>query len=289
MPPHISFDPHDFAAKFERQPFLLKHGLSSHPLFALEALVAASQRLPSEDIELNAGDVDIVQVADKKPEHRLTPEETIAHIETLNTWLGLKKVSQLAEYSALIDEVLDTLKPHIDPHCPGMHNREGFIFITSPNSTVPYHMDPEHNFLLQIHGEKIFTIFDKADRELLPEEDIEHHYGQANRKMVLHNGHEARGRKIHLKPGDALHVPINAPHYVQNSDNVSISISITYDTPSSLQREMVYRVNRNLRKLGITPRPYAASAVVDRAKIATYRLYHFLRYAPAGLSSNRHN
>ncbi len=284
MTPYISFDSKEFADKFERQPFLLAHDLTHHPLFAFDKLVEAANRLPAQDIEFNAGNVDIVHVDDKKPGHRLTPEATIHQIEQLDTWLGLKKICQLPEYSALVDEVLDALRPHIDPHCPGMHNREGFIFITSPNSTVPFHMDPEHNFLFQIKGEKNFTIFDRADRDILPEEEIENHYGRANRKMVLHNEHEARGSTIRLKPGDAMHVPINAPHYVQNGSDVSISISITYDTPSSLRREAVYRVNRNLRKLGISPRPFGTSAAVDHAKITTYRLYHLLRYQKPGLA-----
>ena len=32
--------------------------------------------------------------------------------------------------------------------------REAFIFISSPNTVTPYHMDPEYNFLLQIRGTK---------------------------------------------------------------------------------------------------------------------------------------
>jgi len=274
----IDFDAAEFDEKFERQPFILKHDLTGHPLFSYEKLIEAANRLPAEDIEFNAGDVDIVAPEGKKPDHGFTPEETINRIREVQTWLGLKKVRQLPEYADLIDEVLDTLQPHIDPHCPGMRNREAFIFITSPNSTVPYHMDPEHNFLFQIQGDKYFTIWDKSDRQVLPEEEIEHHYGQTNRKMVLPESAKDSGESIHLKPGHAMHVPINSPHYVTNGDEVSISISITFETPSSLQREVVYRVNRNIRKFGIAPSPYGSSSVVDGMKLATYRLYHLLRY-----------
>jgi len=273
----IDFNAADFDEKFERQPFILKHNLASHPLFRIEKLIEAANRLPDDDIEYNAGDVDIVAPEGKKPDHRFTPVETINRIRELKTWLGLKKIRQLPEYAALLDEILDMLQPHIDPHCPGMRNREGFIFVTSPNSTVPYHMDPEHNFLFQIQGDKFFTIWDKADRDILTEEEIEHHYGQTNRKMVLPDTAKSRGKTIHLKPGDAMHVPINSPHYVTNGDEVSISISITYETPSSLQREIVYRVNRNMRQLGIVPSPYGHT-FGDKMKLATYRLYHLLRY-----------
>ena len=274
----IDFDARDFAEKYERQPFILKHNLVNHPLFSYEKLIEAANRLPDEDIEFNAGDVDIVAPEGKKPDHELTPEETINRIREAKTWLGLKKIRQLPEYAELLDEILDALQPHIEPHYPGMHNREGFIFITSPNSTVPYHMDPEHNFLVQIQGDKYFTIWDKADRDILPEEEIEHHYGQTNRKMVLPESAKNRGKTIHLQAGDAMHVPINSPHYVRNGDEVSISLSVTFQTPKSLQREIIYRVNRNIRKAGFSPTPYGTSTAADGMKLTTYRLYHLLRY-----------
>jgi cytochrome P450 len=37
-----------------------------------------------------------------------------------------------------------------EPLAPGMCQREGFIFISSPGAVTPFHLDPEHNFLLQI-------------------------------------------------------------------------------------------------------------------------------------------
>ena len=45
-----------------------------------------------------------------------------------------------------------------------MFRREGFIFISSPGSITPFHMDPEYNFLLQIRGEKQISIWGGKDR-----------------------------------------------------------------------------------------------------------------------------
>ena len=36
----------------------------------------------------------------------------------------------------------------------GVVRRSGYIFVTSPGSTTPMHFDPEHSFLLQVHGTK---------------------------------------------------------------------------------------------------------------------------------------
>jgi len=50
-----------------------------------------------------------------------------------------------------------------------MCEREAAIFVTSPGSVTPYHMDKEINFLLQIRGTKTISVFSASDREVLSE------------------------------------------------------------------------------------------------------------------------
>jgi ribosomal protein L16 Arg81 hydroxylase len=279
----LNFDLADFRDRYERTPFVIRHDLHQHPLLKFERLMELSRQLPEENIELNAGNVPKSLVEGRKPTHEMTPDEVIHRIRDCNTWLGLKKVVQVPEYRALVDDVLEQLRPAIDVKYPGMYARDAFIFVTSPRSMVPYHMDPEHNFLFQISGGKSFTIFDRFDRDLLPEEEIERHYTQENRKMVLPPQLETRGRRISLAPGDALHVPINAPHFVENDGEISISISITFRTPRSDQREILYQINHRLRSLGLRPRPIGQSPSVDLFKMQAYRAYRVAR----GLGSPR--
>lgn len=50
-----------------------------------------------------------------------------------------------------------------------------------------------------------------------------------------------------------VHIPINAPHWVKNANNVSIAVSINYHVWAS-ERANIYRINYYLRnKLGVTP------------------------------------
>jgi hypothetical protein len=285
---NLIVDPDQLRRDYEKRPFLIKHHLAEHPLLSMERLMVLAGQLDPADVELNAGDVPVSMVGERRPDHGLTPEAVLQRIGECRTWLGLKKIAQVPAYRALIDEVLDQLQPLIDPIFPGMYGREGFIFVTSPSSLVPYHMDPEHNFLLQIRGGKTFTIFDKADRQLLPEEEIERHYSDENRKMVLDSALESRGQRIALRPGDALHVPINAPHYVQNDAEVSVSLSITFRSPGADARQVVYQLNRRLRALGITPAPYGSSPARDRLKLGAYRAYSAARTARARLKKLVH-
>ena len=269
----FQFDITDFEQKFEKEIFPLKHDLVNHPLFSLEKLIEASHRLPKDSIEFNPGDGGINKADQKHLKDHLSPEETIRNISECKTWLGLKWVNQLPEYKQVMDELLDSVKPAIDLIYPNMYSRQAFIFITSPNSTVPFHMDHEHNFLLQIQGGKKFTAFDKFDHELIPEIEVENHCSQGGRKLALKSELASRGKIHTLKPGDALHSPTFAPHYVQNDDSISISLSMTYVTPELSKRTTIYKLNHHLRKLGLKPSPYGQSPWRDNLKFnASQRL-----------------
>ena len=49
---------------------------------------------------------------------------------------------------------LSEIKPFAELASTGMKQKQGFIFISSPGSVTPFHIDPENNFLLQIRGSK---------------------------------------------------------------------------------------------------------------------------------------
>ena len=71
-----------------------------------------------------------------------------------------------------------------------------------------------------------------------------------------------------MNPGDGLHFPVAAPHWVQNGPEVSISFSITFQTKDSADRKSLHRLNKQLRKFGLRPSNVGASPWRDRAKLA---------------------
>jgi hypothetical protein len=76
-----------------------------------------------------------------------------------------------------------------------------------------------------------------------------------------------------LQPGDGVHVPVNAPHYVLNGTEASVSFSITFRTPEGDRRSAVYQVNDKLRSFGLSPRPVGKTPILDRAKYLGYAAY----------------
>jgi hypothetical protein len=66
---------------------------------------------------------------------------------------------------------------------------------------------------------------------------------------------------------------------VKNGPEVSISFSITFRSESSRARELVYRANARLRKLGLSPRPPGQSVLLDATKRAAFAALLELRRA----------
>jgi hypothetical protein len=65
-----------------------------------------------------------------------------------------KNVEADPEYARLLRDVIDDVYRQLGSTLTGMRREEAFIFISSPNAATPYHLDEEHNVLLQIRGSK---------------------------------------------------------------------------------------------------------------------------------------
>ena len=264
-------DPTEFRACFNRRPFKIEHHLADSPLFDLSRLVELAQRLPESRVEYNPGNLSVSHDPSKTPRNGLSIEDTIARIEECNSWMVLKNVEIDTEYGALLDACLDAMRPFTEAVAPGMCRREGFIFISSPGSVTPFHIDPENNFLLQIRGQKEVYLFDREDRVVISEKDVESFFAGAHRNVPFDDAFRNRGEIFELVPGEGLHFPVAAPHWVKNGQAVSISFSITFQTDDSLRRQSLYRFNRQMRRLGIEPNPVDKSAFCDAIK------YGFIR------------
>jgi hypothetical protein len=237
--------------------------------FELPQLLALSRRLPVDSVEYNAGTLVPGQDPALTPCNGLSVAETIERIEHCQSWLVLKHVERDPLYKALMDACLDDLYLHAARQLSGLHDRAAFIFITSPGSVTPFHFDPEHNFLLQIRGEKTMHQFDKYDRSILPEAAIEEKYVDASshRNQPFQDAFQAKAQTFTLQPGDGLFVPINSPHWVQNGNAVSVSFSITFHSEQSDRIARLYKLNGLLRrKLGVTPTPVGYKPRLDALK-----------------------
>lgn len=262
---HIQFDSEQFDPK---RLMSVRHDFADHPMFTLDALMTLAKRLPRERVRFHAttarADSDFERTTEEHP-HTLGLEEAMANMETSGSWIALHNVQSDPEYRAILDEALDEVRARIDAKDPGMFHRAFWIFISSPNSVTPFHIDHENNFLMQVRGKKRALLWHAED--CIPALALETFHSQWNRKEVHYDPSFDRLAQVHeLEPGMGAYMPSTAPHLVSNHDNVSITISMTYCTRETRRVETVHRCNHALRKRGLAPRDVGASAVGDMLK-----------------------
>ncbi|WP_426386681.1 cupin-like domain-containing protein [Sphingobium sp. R-21] len=237
-----------FAAAYPDRATKLGHGLAGHALLTLEALAGLAERMPADCVEYNLGKLPLGVRPEDTPSNGLTLGETIRTIETNGSWAVLKNVERDADYGALLDRALAELAPIVERETGPMLHREAFIFLSSPGSVTPFHMDPEHNILLQIRGEKTMTVFPAGDEELVPAVQSEAFHAGGHRNLGWRDAFRDRGMAVTLLPGDAIHVPVKAPHFVENGPAVSVSLSVTWRSDRSVAEGELHSLNGLLRR-----------------------------------------
>jgi mannose-6-phosphate isomerase-like protein (cupin superfamily) len=186
--------------------------------------------------------------------------------------VALKRIEQDPAYATLLSDVLGELKDIVEPRTGAMMQLEGFVFISSGGSVTPFHFDPEHNILLQVRGSKIMTVFPVEDEDLFAAPVHEkYHLGEHHRNLPWRDAFAAKGKPIEIGPGQAIHVPVKAPHWVQNGPDPSISLSVTWRSDWSYAEADARAFNRMLRELGVEPRSPAPFPAQNRAKAYAWR------------------
>lgn len=261
----------NFAASYPEGPHKLRHNLSAHPLLELDALAELGEALPERSLEYNRGDVPI-GVDGKPAGNGLSIGETIRGIETTNSWAVLKNIEQHPAYAALLAELLGELEPEIVRKTGRMMRTQGFIFVSSPEAVTPYHFDPEHNILLQLTGKKAMTVFPAGDALFAPDRVHETYHAGGPRELKWHDELACHGQTFRLAEGEAIYVPVMAPHHVKNGPVPSISLSITWRSEWSFAEADARAFNALLRKWGFDPAPPGRWPVRNRGKSIAWRV-----------------
>lgn len=243
-----------FAQIYPEQSLRFRHHLHEHPLLSLEALAQMSGQMKESDIEYNRADLPIGISPEDVPSNGLAIAETIRTIDDNGSWMVLKNIEQVPAYHALLTELLAEFGPTVAPTTGEMLTPQGYIFISSPGSVTPFHFDPEHNVLLHLRGEKMMTVFPAGDTRFAPDTAHETYHAGGHRNLVWDESFLSGGKQVPLTPGDAVYVPVMAPHWVKVGAGSAISLSITWRSEWSYKESEARRTNAMLRRLGINPK-----------------------------------
>ncbi|ALC11568.1 transcriptional regulator [Sphingopyxis sp. 113P3] len=256
---------------------LLRHRLPDHPLLSLVALADLGERLPAAQVEYNPGDLPVGIRPEEVPSNGLSIGETIRTIDTNRSWAVLKNIESEPAYRDLLLGLLAELKPVVEPRTGAMLTPQGFIFISSPGSITPYHFDPEHNILLQLKGRKVMNVWPAGDERFAHRIEHERYHTGGHRNLPWEDSFEGGQQRVPLGPGDAVLMPVMAPHFVANGDAPSISLSITWRSEWSYRESEAHAANAALRRMGFDPAMPPRWPAHARAKTIGWRIARKLR------------
>jgi len=263
----------DFTQAFPLRPFALRHAFADNPLFTLPRIVDLVRQLPSDQIEYNSGKAAISQDPYAVPTLDLDPAEVVRQIETAGAWMVLKQIEIVPAYKALLEEALMSVaraRGHLSLEEAGFEDIRGFLFVSSAESTTPFHADTEDNFFVHIFGEKFFHVYDNRDRSVASEDALEDVVAK-HRNLTYDPAFDAKGTTYHLFPGDGVFVPYQWPHWVRTGASHSISLAITWKTKAVRRRNDIFTVNSLLRGFGLPQPAPGRNPALDQVKVAALR------------------
>jgi hypothetical protein len=229
-------------------------------------LAEETQNTRPAELYYDAGTVDVNQRWDRTPRPEFSARDAIQRIEHCGAWIVLKRADKNPEYAAVLRECMAELQEYTGLNLDRvMKVQEVILFITSPKRVTTYHIDRECSLLLQIRGDKHISIFDRNDREVLSEEEIERFWSVDHNAPRYKPELQDHATVYELRPGNGVHIPVNCPHWVQNGDNISVSLNVNFQYRDTM-RANLYRLNFLLRKMGLQPTPPGKSAAKDTVK-----------------------
>ena len=272
-------DSRGFRENFERFGFIYAHRLIDNPLFEIDRLIELSRSLGQnpDNVVFHEGNGHVDERWDAIPISTRPVETLIREIETKGAWILLKHVNVLPGYQAILEELISDIQVLSGRDlAPTMKSKKAIIFLNSPHRTTTYHIDHQSSLLLQLRGTKTISIFDPKDRENLPEIELERFWAGDDNAAIYKPQYQNRASVFELKPGMGVHIPLNAPHWVQNGPEVSVSLNVNFDYHDRLVGD-IYRANYWLRKAGLRPRPPHTSIQGDKLKTSAYEFARSLR------------
>jgi Cupin-like domain len=267
----------DFSAqKLDREAFKFQHKLMGHPALTLENLARVIPALPKKHVMYSKGLLDMG--ADFETTFRARPknqtiEETIENIRVKDSYIMVSSPEVDKSFAPVYAELLNDVNRLIKMRGVGSSaiSPKLYLFIASPNSVTPFHLDRYSTFLMQFRGSKQISVFPQWDEQVVSAMSREAYVAYADTHLPWAQEKNQHATQFQFKPGDALHIPFVAGHHVKNgAEDVSISMSIIFNTAQTTAWRKALLFNHAARKplarIGMTPSPVGRSAARDHAK-----------------------
>ncbi len=279
-----------FSAQFDQLPFSFEHALATTAEFGWPALceLAARCALRPNSFYMEMGETEAG--AKWKPGTTDLPVDEALRRFADDTpasmlWVMLKRIQEDECYRSLLQGWIQELSQLLGYSMMDFYRDPVMtVLITSPRRITPCHCDGEANLLMQIRGSKTVCIADGRDRGILPAEALEQFWSGDLQPVSLTPAITAQAWRYQLTPGIGVTNPVVFPHWVENGSEVSVSLSLNFKRRAD-RHANAYKVNRQLRRLGLKPWAPGKSRILDETKSGLYQSALALK---RGVSAWRH-
>ena len=258
------------ADKFGSGLVHFQHNLRDSGLFSDDKLAELIERYPREFYVLTTmakqgGD----PVWHNGDLNGVSGEFALNAIKQGRLWLCLRRFDVVApQYEELIKDSFRDIERQI----PGLKtsDHKSSMLISSPGARVLYHADIPMVSLWHVRGRKRVWLYDPDNKKHLPDPILEQIILRETEEELRYDpAWDLDAQSIVLEPGYALSWQHNAPHRVDNLDDLNVSITTDYFTPMTKRRYGVFYANGHMRRrLGIKPRSTNPNGISAYAKCA---------------------
>lgn len=151
-------------------------------------------------------------------------------------------------YAETLDMLIDWVASQIGIARSKIYRPSASFFLSSPNAVSSYHTDREENFLCQMHGVKTVHVFPKH-YSLIQELAAATFRKRKGMHFEYQPEFEENAQVYTLQPSNCLYMPRIWPHWVQNGEYSSLSLSLNFFLAGDLAIEKYYLANNKLRRL----------------------------------------
>ncbi|MCW5672393.1 MAG: cupin-like domain-containing protein [Hydrogenophaga sp.] len=276
------------AAKLDREPFKFRHRLVGHPALEMGNLARVIPALPKDQVmyairPLQNGD-DFETTFRQRPEEQ-SIEATIENLRVSDSYIMVSSPQVEASFAGLYKDLIGDVEALMRERGVGTTaiTPKLYLFIASPNSVTPFHIDRYSTFLMQFRGSKQVTVSQPWDDRVVSVRDCENYVSYVNTRLPWSPEKDAYATAYEFNPGEALHIPFVAGHHVRNGpQDISISMSIIFNTRQTMAWRNALNFNQRarkvLRRVGLAPAPVGHRPLSDGAKARCWTAWARLRY-----------
>ncbi len=262
----------------ERGVLVANHRLAETGLFTDDALAEIFDSHPAEHLSVNTMGKTTEKFDWREGDRNGVPgDELVQMVREGHLWINCRK---MLDYQPAHAEVINNLFAELEEGAPHFkaEDRTANLLISSPNAWVPYHVDMPVNMLWHIRGEKrvwVYPHFDKRFASPLVLEKV--CSGEWSEDVPYDADWDRYALVYDAKPGQLVTWPQLAPHRVENTSDLNVSLSTEHKNPLARRRLNVHTCNHVLRdRFGIACNSINAEGLTAHAKQFVARVDRYL-------------